>query len=115
MFRDFRGGGYNLEDINVTVTHLISLVLLIAIVYTCAALQGEAIKQKGVQNYIGRVKEPGRVAPRHSLYIGLQGQSWGQFINDFSDIIDELLLLSPHIRPYYKKGRRAMKLIGSVF
>jgi hypothetical protein len=79
-------------------------------------LQGQSIKQKGLQKYIGRVKEPGRVTPRHShFYIGLYGQAWVQFMADCSEIVDQLLLLSPHKRPYYKKGRRAMELIGSVF
>jgi hypothetical protein len=116
MFRDFKAGGYNLEGTNVTGAHLTALVILIAIAYTSAALQGQSIKQKGLQKYIGRVKEPGRVTPRHShFYIGLYGQAWVQFMNDCSEIVDQLLLLSPHKHPYYKKGRRAMKLIGSVF
>jgi Transposase DDE domain len=116
MFRDFKAGGYNLEGTNVTGTHLTALVMLIAIAYTSAALQGQSIKQKGIQKYVGRVKEPGRVVPRHShFYIGLHGQAWVQFMADCSEIVDNLLLLSPHKRPYYKKGRRAMELIGSVF
>jgi hypothetical protein len=90
--------------------------MLIAIAYGSAAFQGQNIKQKGFQKYIGRVKEPGRVAPRHShFYIGLYGQARVQFMVNCSEIVDQLLLLSPHKRPYYKKGRRAMELIGSVF
>jgi hypothetical protein len=89
---------------------------LIAIAYTSASMQGQSIKQKGIQKYVGRVKEPGRVVPRHShFYIGLYGQAWVQFMADCSEIVDQLLLRSPHKRPYYQKGRRAMIAISSVF
>jgi len=33
---------------------------LIAIAYTSATIQGQQIKRKGVQKYVGRVKEPER-------------------------------------------------------
>jgi hypothetical protein len=116
MFRDFKAGGYNLEGTNLTGAHLTALVMLIAIAYTSASMQGQSIKQKGIQKYVGRVKEPGRVVPRHShFYIGLYGQAWVQFMADCSEIVDQLLLRSPHKRPYYQKGRRAMIAISSVF
>jgi hypothetical protein len=72
MFRDFKKGGYNLEDANVCGDRLISLILLIAIAYTSATIHGQQIKRKGVQKYVGRVKEAGRIERRHSsFYIGL--------------------------------------------
>jgi hypothetical protein len=55
MFRDFKKGGYNLEDTNVSGERLITLILLIAIAYTSATIQGRQIKRKGVQKYVGRV------------------------------------------------------------
>jgi hypothetical protein len=80
MFRDFKKGGYNLEETNVEGTRFISLVLLIAIAYTSATIQGQQIKRKGVQKYIARVKEYGRSERRHSsFYIGLYGQNWVNF------------------------------------
>jgi hypothetical protein len=36
MFRDFKSGGYNLEDTKVTNNRLISIILLISIAYTSA-------------------------------------------------------------------------------
>jgi hypothetical protein len=72
MFRDFKKGGYNLEDTNVTGERFISLVLLIAIAYSSATIQGQQIKRKGIQKYIARIKEYGRIERRHSsFYIGL--------------------------------------------
>jgi hypothetical protein len=54
MFRDFKSGGYNLEDTKVSGERLISLILLIAIAYTSATIQGQQIKRKGIQKYVGR-------------------------------------------------------------
>jgi len=68
MFRDFKTGGYNLGDTNVTGSRLISLILLIAIAYTAATIQGQEIQRKGVQEYVGRVKESGRSTRRHSVF-----------------------------------------------
>jgi hypothetical protein len=56
MFRDFKTGGDNLEDTKVTGERLISLIVLIAIAYTSATIQGQQIKRKGVQEYVVRVK-----------------------------------------------------------
>jgi hypothetical protein len=111
MFRDFKAGGYNLEGTNLEGGHLCGLVLLIAIAYTTAALNGQTIKQMGIQKYVGRVKEPGRVEPRHSyFYIGLYGQTWIQFTTSCAEIVSELLLLSSNKRPFYKKGLRAIAI-----
>jgi hypothetical protein len=49
MFKDCQSGGYNLEDSKASVERLTSLVLLIALAYTCAGLRGQAIKSCGQQ------------------------------------------------------------------
>lgn len=81
MFRDFKSGGYKLEGTNVTGERLVVMVLLIAIAYTTATMQGRKIKLMGIQKYIGRLKEAGRNERRHSsFYIGLYGQTWVNFV-----------------------------------
>jgi hypothetical protein len=45
MFKDCKTGGYNLENRYACYDRLKSLVLLIAIAYTCAIIKGCAIKQ----------------------------------------------------------------------
>jgi hypothetical protein len=115
MFRDFKGGGYNLEGTNLEGQHLIALIVLIAIAYTFSGLNGKKIKQMGIQKYVGRVKESGRIEPRHShFYIGLYGRTWVQFMTSCAETVSELLQLSPNKRNFYKKGMRAMKLIYST-
>ena len=116
MFRDFKKGGYNLEDTNVKGERFISLVLLIAIAYSCATIQGKQIKRKGVQNYVSRVKEYNRFERRHSsFYVGLYGYNWVYFKDNCIDLVVTLMRLNPSKREYYQKGINAMKLIESTF
>lgn len=80
MFRDFKSGGYNLESTNVEGLRFISLVLILSFAYCYATFSGKIIQHKGIQKYIGRVKEYGRIPRRHSsFYIGLYGQGWVRF------------------------------------
>nr|MDZ8045664.1 IS4 family transposase [Nostoc sp. DedQUE02] len=103
------------EDINVSDKRLISLILLIAIAYTSATISGQQIKRKGVQKYIGRVKEYGRTVRRHSsFYIGLYGQTWVNFIDQCQDLVTDLIKLSRNKLQYYQRGFRVMELILSV-
>lgn len=116
MFRDFKSGGYNLEETRVTGDRLVGLLVLMTIAYSMTTFQGKTITKMGIQKYIGRVKEPGRTDRRHSsFYIGLYGHSWVDFYGDFWDCITGLMKLSPNKRPYYRKGIRAMELVLSVF
>jgi hypothetical protein len=102
MFRDFKSGGYNLENTNVSNERLISLILLIVIAYTSATIQGQEIKRQGIQKYVGRVKEYGRTERRHSsFYIGLYSQSWVNFIDNSWELVRSLLRLNPNNRKYY--------------
>lgn len=116
MFRDFKKGGYNLEDTNVESDRFISLVLLIAIAYTSATIQGRHIKRKGIQKYVARTRERSRYERRHSsFYIGLYGQTWVNFKDICMELITELMRLNRNKHKYYQQGLRAMKLIESMF
>lgn len=115
MFRDFKSGGYNLEGTKVSGDRLIALILLITLAYSSATMSGQEIKQKGVANYVGRVKEPNRTQQRHSsFYIGLHGRDWVESLEFFAEETEELMRLSPHKRQNYQRGQRAAKLIRSA-
>ena len=53
MFRDFKKGGYNLEETNVTGKRLVTIILLIAIAYMTAARQGLEECADAVSELIG--------------------------------------------------------------
>jgi len=81
--RDFKGGGYNLEGTNVTGERLVVMVLLIAIAYTTATIQGRKMKQMGIQKYIGRVKEAGRTCDGTAVLYWL---IWSNLVNLWMDV-----------------------------
>lgn len=104
------------EDTNVEGERFISLILLIAIAYTSSTIQGQNIKRKGIQQYVSRVKEYGRLERRHSsFYVGLYGQTWVNFKDSCMELITQLMKINRNKRKYYHQGLRAMKLIESVF
>lgn len=116
MFRDFKSGGYKLEDTNVSGNRLISLILIISFAYSMSTFQGQKIKRIGVQKYVARVKEYGRVTRRHSsFYVGLYSQTWVSFIDNCWCIVQKLMRLNSNKIEYYLRGMRAMELILSTF
>ena len=116
MFRDFKSGGYNLEETRVNNQRLVSLILLICLSYTLATFAGENIKQKGVASYVNRPRECQRTYPRHSSFtIGLHGHCWVNSMSFLPELIQELLQFSRHKLTHHLKGMRAISLIHSAF
>ena len=60
MFKDCKTGGYNLEKSHASTERLKTLILLIALAYSCANLQGKKFQKLGIQKYVGRFKEAKR-------------------------------------------------------
>ncbi|NEQ11003.1 MAG: IS4 family transposase, partial [Moorea sp. SIO4E2] len=116
MFRDYKSGGYNMEGSNVVGKRFISLVIIISFAYFMATIKGENINKKGVQQYVARVKEYGRLTKRHSsFYIGMYAQKWINFMDQCWELVYALMRLSRHKLNNYLRGMRAMKLIQSTF
>ena len=115
MFRDFKGGGYNLEKTNLTGDRLSKLLILLSLAYLKSIIQGIDIKSKQVQEYLGRKTEYHRKYARHStFYIGLWGESWVDSMSSNWQVVVELMSLSAHKLPNYQQGLRAMRLILSA-
>jgi len=116
MFKDCKTGGDNLERSHANNKRLSSLILLIALAYSCAIIQGQKIKKMGVQKYVGRVTECGRSIRRHSsFWIGLYGQSWVIGMEFCQDSITELMRIRRNKLPFFQRGLRAMSFILSMF
>ena len=91
-------------------------ILLIALAYSSAILQGQKIKRMGIQKYVGRLTEPQRSQRRHSsFWIGLYGQSWVVGMEFGQDIIAELIRIRRNKLPFFQRGMRDMSLILSSF
>jgi hypothetical protein len=116
MFKDCKTGGYNLEKSHANNQRLKNLILLIALAYTCAIIQGQRIKHMGIQKYVGRLTEFKRSQRRHSsFWIGLYGQSWVVGMEFCQEIIAELMRIRRNKLPFFQRGLRAMSLILRMF
>ena len=115
MFKDCKTGGYNLESTHADNQRLMTLILLIAIAYTCAILTGRQSRKMGVQKYLGRLQELKRSSRRHSTFwIGLYGQLWIGAMEEWADLAQNLMRLKPNKLPYFQQGLCAMSLIQST-
>lgn len=116
MFRDFKSGGYNLEDSQIRGERLNSLMLLLFMAYFQATMTGQKFKRQNLQKYLGRPEQKRRNTRRHSsFYLGLYCRDWIPFWHQCWEMVEKLMQLSPNKLPYYQRGMRAMKLILSTF
>ncbi len=77
MFKDCKTGGYNLEETRVNDQRLLATILVIAMAYTWATLQGIAWEKMSINSYLARQKENSRKVKRHShFYMGCYGWLW---------------------------------------
>ncbi|NEO64737.1 MAG: transposase, partial [Moorea sp. SIO4G2] len=111
MFRDFQSGGYSLEGSKLAPKYLTKLIIVIAIAYTSATLQGREIKKMGIQKYVVRPETKSKYGRRHSaFYVGQHQYHWLCLGQMCEKIVDELLQINRRWVRHYKKGKRAMEI-----
>jgi hypothetical protein len=116
MFRDFKAGGYSLEGSQLASEILSQLMIVVAIAYTSATLQGQIIKRMGIQKYVARPETKVKEQRRHSsFYIGQHLFNWLRLQQLCQKIVDELLQINRRWLPHYQKGQRAIELALSTF
>ena len=115
MSRDYKTGGYNIEGTGLKGERLIKILLLMAIAYSSAIFQGTEIQKKQVQKYISRFKKPRKKYLRRSTFgIGQDGEQWVNYLAQHSELVQELISLTPNKRHFYQQGVRAGTLIWSI-
>ncbi|GAP94313.1 IS4 family transposase [Leptolyngbya sp. NIES-2104] len=115
LFKDYKSGGYHLEDCHADFGRFTALLVLIAIAYSISTLQGRRIRKKQVQRYVARVTEPKRTTKRHSAFwIGLYGKLWIEPLNLWSTLAGQLMALKPQKRLFFQRGLNAISLIQSA-
>jgi hypothetical protein len=116
LFKDYKSGGYHLEDCQADLRRFTALLVLIAIAYSISTLRGERIRKQQVHHYIGRVTEPKRTTNRHSnFWIGLYGSLWIDAFRLWSTLASKLMALKPQKRRFFERGLNAISLIHSAF
>jgi len=92
------------------------LILLIALAYSSAIIQGTTFKIKSVKKYIVRHNEPKRKYQRRSTFgSGLDSQQWLTYLDKYASDVQELMTLTPQKRQFYQRGMRAISQIQSRF
>jgi hypothetical protein len=115
MFRDCKTGGYNIEGTSLKGDRLINMILLITIAYSSAVFQGTEIQKKQIQKYVSRPKEPRKQYRRRSIFgVGLDGEQWVNYLDQYSETVQELMKLTRNKPCFYQLGMRAATLIGST-
>ncbi|PIG90418.1 IS4 family transposase [Gloeocapsopsis sp. IPPAS B-1203] len=116
MFKDCKSGGYNLEGCYAIEARLSVIVLLIAIAYTSAIIQGISIKTSKVERYICRPKDRGRIQRRHSnFWIGLYGKSWLNNLQLCIHWVGQWMRINRNKQLYYQRGLKAIDQIQPLF
>jgi hypothetical protein len=114
MFRDYKSGGYYLEGTGLKGQRLMTLILLIALAYSSAIMQGTNLKMKSVKKYIVRPQESQRKYARRSTFgSGLDSHQWLTYLEKYADAVQELMTLTPTKRYFYQQGMRAISQIQS--
>ena len=115
MFRDCKKGGYDIEGTSLKGNRLINMILLMTLAYSSAIFQGTELKKKQVQKYVSRRKEPKKKYRRRSTFgVGLDGEKWVNYLEQYSLEVEQLMKLTPSQRRFYQQGMRAATLIHSI-
>jgi hypothetical protein len=115
MFRDCKKGGYDIEGTSLKGNRLINMILLMTLAYSSAIFQGTELKKKQVQKYVSRRKEPKKRYRRRSTFgVGLDGEKWVNYLEQYSLEVEQLMKLTPSKRRFYQQGMRAATLIQSI-
>jgi len=115
MFRDCKTGGYDLEGTSLKGDRLINMILLMTRSYSSGIFQGTEMRKKQVQKYVSRRKKPKKRYRRRSTFgVGLDGEKWVNYLEQYSDKVEQLMKLTPNKRRFYQQGMRAATLIQSI-
>ena len=115
MFRDCKKGGYDIEGTSLKGNRLINMILLMRLAYSSAIFQGTELKKKQVKKYVSRRKEPKKKYRRRSTFgVGLDGEKWVNYLEQYSLEVEQLMKLTPSKRRFYQQGMRAATLIHSI-
>jgi Transposase DDE domain len=115
MFRDWKLGGYCLESCRLEGKRFMAMVLLVAIAYTCATIQGQQLKRKALQKYIARPEQGQRGQRRHSAFhVGLAAHRWVPFWLNCQIHVQALMRLNRNKIDDYCRGLKAINAVLST-
>lgn len=115
MVRDYKSGGYGLEDSWVNSTRLNALLVLMTLAYSLATCFGQSLQSLQTQAYLSRPELTSHRHPYRSLFwVGLSATLWSTSMHQFHSWMLKLIALKPHKRLYFQRGLSALSLIDST-
>jgi hypothetical protein len=103
------------EGTSLTGDRLIKMILLMTLADSSAVFQGTKIQKMQVQKYISRPKKPRKRYHRRSTFgVGLDGEKWVNYLEQYSEFVQELMNLTRNKRRFYQQAIRAATLIHST-
>jgi len=74
-------------------------------------LKARSLRKKQVVKYVCRRQEPKKRYRRRSTFgVGLDGEKWVNYLEQFSLEVEQLMKLTPNKRRFYQQGMRAATL-----
>ena len=79
---------------------------------SCDLIEGTIVTKKHLQKYISRAKEPQRTYRRRSTFgSGNDSQLWMNYLEKYTQPVEELMKLTRNKRHFYQRGLRAPTLL----
>jgi hypothetical protein len=115
---DCKTGGYNFEGTSLKENRLINIILLVTLAYSSAVFQGTEIQKKRVKKnmYLARRNQEKKYRRRRSIFsVGLDGEQWVNYLDKYSERVQELMKLTRNKRRFYQLGIWAATIMKSTF
>jgi len=80
-----------------------------------AIFEGTELRKKQVGKYVCRRQEPKKRYRRRSTFgVGLNGEKWVNYLEQYSDEVEQLIKLTRNESRFDRQGMRAATLIRSI-
>lgn len=114
MFKDYKTGGYNIEETKMKSERLDKILIIIAIAYT-AEEKGEIIKVSPHRFYVERQRTIKQKPTKNSnFWVGMYGESWVQGGIEIEKWAKKIEQINPNKRLFYRRGLKAQQYILSI-
>lgn len=115
MFKDYKTGGYNIEEAKMKSERLEKMLIVIAIAYTIAVEKGGKIKESPHRFYVERQRNIKQKPTKNSnFWVGMYGESWAKGGIEMEKWAKELERINPNKRRFYQRGLKAQQYILSI-
>jgi len=116
MFKDYKTGGYNIEEAKMKEERLEKMLIVIAIAYTIAVEKGGKIKGSPHRFYVERQRTIKQKPTKNSnFWVGVYGENWARGGIEMEKWAKQLEQINPNKRRFYQRGLKAQQYILSIF